>query len=508
MSQQQIGVGSAPNDGQGETLRDAMIKANENFTDSETRLQKSDLIVTSGDGDKFLSDTGGYTAVPQSGTTTMRAESGTSAPPSSGKVRWNNSDQISATILFLSKTNDVGSDLTNYLSSLAVGDAIYFQDAGDAGHFQTWEVISIADNGSYKTISVAFLGNAGGNFSTTGQGQHLLMTIRKGGGSLQQLQTSANATIVVDSANRTDNMNAWMAGAVSTGILTGGVVTPNANPLLFDISAGTGLIIDWTGPQAPQRKYIKWAALIGETVPNFASQFTSLFFNAAGALTKDPGAVPDGNDYRSRIYLQSVIHQSGTQVDSVSSGGTPAYEVIAALFDYVRFVGPANKGNCFAPNGVSTTFIKEVGQTALPFINRANDLQNPTVQTDALISPVTNFTQAYRDGSGGTTFIFPNSVIDSGFWDDGTGVLNSVTNNRFTLKRIYWFPQSGSVTVTVGQAEYANLVDARAALQTENAIIDPLITNNGSFTATLIVQEGATDLSDPAQAEFICMNPI
>jgi len=38
MAQQQINVGVSPNDNTGDPLRDAFIKANSNFTDSEDRL--------------------------------------------------------------------------------------------------------------------------------------------------------------------------------------------------------------------------------------------------------------------------------------------------------------------------------------------------------------------------------------------------------------------------------------------------------------------------------------
>jgi hypothetical protein len=312
--------------------------------------------------------------------------------------------------------------------------------------------------------------------------------------------------MVNDIADEGAQARALVCSAVSTGILTGGVVTVNVNPALFDVSAGTGLIIDWTGPAAPQRKFISWDALVAQTVPSLASQFTALYFDATGTLVKDSGVVPDGADFRLRIYLQSIVHQSGVQIDSVSSGSNPAYEVAAALYDYVRFLGPLNKGNCFAPNGTNLTFDKDAGQTALPFINRSNDPQNPTVQTDSAITGVSNFSYNYRNGAGGFTFVFPSNAIDPSFYDDGTGTLNAVTNNRFTIQRFYWFPQSSGVTVTYGQAEYQTIADAKAAIQIEEPAIDPIVANNGSFTAALIVQEGATDLSDPLQAEFVCMD--
>ncbi len=464
-----------------------------------------DIQLTSlGEGDKFSSDDGTYRVPPQAATVTMRAEFGTAPPPSSGKIKWNNATQASATIIYLSETSDAGNDLSNYFSNLAVGDGIYLQNSSDAGNYQSWDVDVIVDSGGYKTLTVTPLQSAGPNFSTSGQGQSLLMTLQKGAGTIEALNEAASLGTESENDDRVDNTLSWLCGADSTGILTGGEVTINADPTKFDVSAGTGLIIDWQSPAAPIRKFIRWEALVGESVPNFASVFTSLYFDSSGTLIKDPAGIPDGNDFRNRIYLQSIVHQSGVQIDLVSSGSNPAYEVSAALYDYIRFLGPLNKGNCFSPNGVNLTFDKDAGQTALPFINRANDAQNPTVQTDSFLSPVTNFSYSYQDGASGWTPVFPNSVIDPNFWDDGSGTLNTVTNNRYTVQRLFWFPQSGTTTVTYGQAEYQTIQDAKDALLTENPNLDPIITNNGSFTALLIVQEGATDLSDPVQAEFVC----
>jgi len=474
------------------------------FTSNGEDVQLTSL----GDGDKFSSNDGTYKIPPQRGSTSMRADSGTTPPPDSGKVRWDNATQTSATTIYLSETNDEGSDLTNYLSGLEVGDGLYFQNSGDAGQFQSWDIDAVVDSGGYKTITVTLMQSAGGNFSTNGQGQLLLVTIEKGAGTLEALRGASQAGIESEPDEKTDNALAWLGGADSTGILTGGEVTINVDPTKFDVAAGTGLIIDWQSPAAPVRKYISWNGFIAESIPVLAAQFTSIYIDANRDLQKESGVVPVGNDFRSRIYLQSLVHQSGIQIDSVSSGSNPAYEVAAALYDYVRFLGPLNKGNCFISNGANLTFDKEAGQTALPFINRANDPQNPTIQTDASISPVSNFSYNYRDGASGFNFVFPSSTIDPNYWDDGTGVLNTVTNNRFTIQRLYWFAQSGTVTVTYGQAEYQTAEDARAAILTEGPSIDPLVSGNASFTAALVVQEGATDLSDPGKAEFVCMDTL
>jgi len=146
------------------------------------------ILTALGDGDRFSSNDGTYRNPPQSGTTTMRADSGISGPPDDGKVRWNNTTQINSSQLFISEENDDGDDLQNYLSGLEVNDGIYLQNSGDAGNYQSWNITGVTDNGAYKTLDVLLLQSAGANFSTGGQGQSLLMTIQKGAGTLNGLQ--------------------------------------------------------------------------------------------------------------------------------------------------------------------------------------------------------------------------------------------------------------------------------------------------------------------------------
>jgi len=290
---------------------------------------------------------------------------------------------------------------------------------------------------------------------------------------------------------------------IDTGILTGGVVTINSgDDTLVDIAAGTGVVIDWTDPANPLKTMVSWNAFIGESVPNLATGvFTSFAISAAGALIKVSLLIPTPNERRTRIYLQSATHTSGTKIDSITGSSVPAYDKIEAILDYVRNTGTVNSGNNYSAFAADLQLDKAAGTTTLPFINRSADPMSPAVQTNAANSPLANFTVAYQNGSGGTTFDAA-TLVDPDQYDDGSGTLATVGNNKWTIKRLYFFGQNGATTVAYGQNQYNSLSDAESALPTEPFVVSALL-ESGSLTSYLIIIKGGTDLSDIADAKFI-----
>jgi len=137
----------------------------------------------------------------------------------------------------------------------------------------------------------------------------------------------------------------------------------------------------------------------------------------------------------------------------------------------------------------------------LPFINRANDTQSPTTLITAQESIVT-FNTIYRDGVGDFVIIPSVTDIDPDLWDDGSGTLAAVSNNRWTVQRIFFFGQSLDSGVSFGQATYSTLEAAEASIPTESPLIAPIF-QLGVFVTALIVKKGATDLSDIAVAKFV-----
>ena len=289
-----------------------------------------------------------------------------------------------------------------------------------------------------------------------------------------------------------------------TGILSGLDVTINGgDPAKFDVSAGTGIIIDWIVPTAPVFTPVTYAGATAVTITDIGTtQFTSLHIDINGDLIQLAATPTTPQLRRQNIILDAVVHSDNLTITSLSVSGVPAQQSASALLDYVRRLGPLNSGNAVSAASTNLTIQKAAGSTTLPFINKNNDNQNPTEEASAAENPISSWSAFYRDGSGGITVLPAETEIDPDFYDDGSGTLAAMNNNKWQIQRLYFFGQTNRFALTYGQAQYLNLDTARANIFVENPVINPLF-SAGKFVTALLVEKGATDLSDPTTAEFL-----
>lgn len=294
---------------------------------------------------------------------------------------------------------------------------------------------------------------------------------------------------------------------LSTGILTGLEVTINGGDnTKFDIAAGTGIVMDWTVPATPVRTLVTFAGVTAESVPDITKTFTSLAIDAAGTLFKTTDTLPTNQQKKVRIDLQSVIHRDGVVIDEVAANSVPAYQKEDAILDYIKELGELSTDNDFTANGVNLQIDKSAGTTSLPFINRGNDLQDPSTVTNAAQVPVTAIERTHLDGVGGFVLIPGQTVIDSANYDDGSGVLAAVPANMWTVQRIYFVGRTDDTVIVYGQATYGTQAQAESNIILEDPTVSPVLLATATLTTALILESGATDLSDLGQAKFVDMD--
>ena len=299
--------------------------------------------------------------------------------------------------------------------------------------------------------------------------------------------------------------------SLNTGRTTGGEVTENAGDnTKFDVAAGTGYILDWTNPLSPKGTFISWSAFIAVDLPDIGTTLFSVPYiiesatPGIGEIDLISGALITPQERRQKIQLQSVIHTNLTSITSIGTSSKPSYESVEACLDYILALGTINSGNQILENGANLQLNKAIGTSTLPFINEGNDPQNPAVKTNIAQTGFT-FTKSYQDGSGGFVFDTGNTEVDPDLWDDGSGVLATVPNNRYSVKHFIFFGANEAITMTYGQETYSSLADAELAISTENPNISPLL-NSGVCTTVLAVKKGVTDLAAAVAggtAEFV-----
>lgn len=81
-------------------------------------------------------------------------------PPTNGRIRWNNSSQLSSTILYVSHLTRGNVDVEVFLSIVPVGSTILIQDENDSSQYQKWLVTSTPTvvTNSYVQYPVSYLG--------------------------------------------------------------------------------------------------------------------------------------------------------------------------------------------------------------------------------------------------------------------------------------------------------------------------------------------------------------
>ena len=292
----------------------------------------------------------------------------------------------------------------------------------------------------------------------------------------------------IDITDITDNV------ALSTGVLTGGVLSTGAGAAEYSISDGTGIIVDETGAITE----VSWTGKSNITPANIATNLLTWVSidNAGNVVEMTSPCTPAGR--RAEICLGVIVHVNLTTVDAVNNEQSVAFNPGATAYDLAGALGFINvSGNVFSANGANLNLNKSVGEIFATGSNYPISATNPHIKTLAVLSALT-FQYRYSDGSNGAT----GTAITPSVLDDGAGGTTAVTNNRWSVQRIYSFV-SNNVKIQLGVEEFTTKDNAIAGIASEAYVTEQSIADNGLLRGWLVVQEGATDLSDTSQAQFI-----
>lgn len=312
------------------------------------------------------------------------------------------------------------------------------------------------------------------------------------------------AATIANNAVTPAKLNALLQSQISSGIISGGVVTINADPTKIDITAGTGIIVDyWTTPSTPVVYNVSWSAQIGVTVTNLATSTLSFVgFDTAGSVVQY-STFPSFDTRREIILLAQLGHTAGTAVQNVS----PQYTVVQSPMDQLRDVIQdfkfINSGNVISANGANLNINKSAGSLLGFGVNYTTDVQNPNVVT---IGAQTAATFQYRTQTGvsgaNTTSIVPGSY-------DNAGTVTAIggSNNQATNQHVYLFP-NGNIRIQYGQTIYSTLTTAIQNVGVENFVEYANIEAGAQLIGIISVTKGATDLSDTTQARFLRVSKL
>jgi len=289
-----------------------------------------------------------------------------------------------------------------------------------------------------------------------------------------------------------------------TGLISFGELSINVDPTKFDISAGVGVHNEWdaaTPLVEPIIKQVDFGPYTALTVTNMAISpvtYVGIDFNSiTEAITVVQQSSPFTNEQRRGIIsLGVLVHSNNTTIEVVNNIAAPIAGVVNQLHDFMQAIGSLNtSGNVIVPNGANLNIDKTAGTIFKLGINYLDNYEDPHALTLAEDLGAT-FRYRLQDSTE-----YANTVsIDPSMYDLA-GVLTAVPVNKFTIQHVYMF-QSGGIRIQYGQTLYNSLAEAIEGVDTEAFVTEPNVAENGIFRCHLVVAEGATDLTNIAQAKF------
>lgn len=285
-----------------------------------------------------------------------------------------------------------------------------------------------------------------------------------------------------------------------TGIANGsGCLGINADPTKFDITDGFGFVLDLVStPENPSITEVNWT---GKT----ALSATYLLTNNISFIGCDSSGdvVQQTTDFsesqRRSIIVLGVLTHVGSTITSVRDDATTTDSYLAA--DFARAIGNINlAGNNFNAASTDLTVRKEAGLSFIISGNRCSDATDPNRVTSSVEDPI-SFIYIYDNGAGGVAAV-PATDIDPDNYDDGSGTLAAVSNNKWTNQLCYFIAGSNLILIRYGNEIFATQSDAELGAETIPPTIG--IGVDADLVRTVInIKKGASDLSNIAQAKFI-----
>jgi len=312
-----------------------------------------------------------------------------------------------------------------------------------------------------------------------------------------------NGSAGVTYGNTSLDIGQLLAMSMSTCVLSGGELIPNADPTRIDITAMTGVIIDWDSVAPvtstnPSLTYVTWPGVTG-LIPTFAP-ITWYMIDSTGSLVQQT-AVPTPAQRRQNVILGLTLTQGGVILVDQTLPTIPS-QVGNQLADLMDSLGPFIDAGCvMTANGANRSINLSAGDTFTRAFSQVPDYEDPhnaviAGQTPAQFRHITRVV-----GSAGPL----TTLLDVGNYDLG-GVVTPVGGgaNTSTNFRVWGFANNTvneQILVQYGQNTYASLAAAVNGLGSGNYIPQPA-TSLGALIGWISVIRTATDLSNPTQAVF------
>jgi len=292
----------------------------------------------------------------------------------------------------------------------------------------------------------------------------------------------------------------WLEGGISSGLLYGGKITSSGS--MIYVSSGSGVILDpnatFTKEINPQFTYVTWANYSASATFLTSSQNTYIYVDSFGVVRQQTSFF-DQTQYEQAIPLGRVTHPNFSSITGIGSNVQTTYDSDSQQSAFVRAFGPLKvSGFSIQAHAGSLSFGVGSGIAYTLGGFYSQDPNSPSHYNGAA-TPTASIARAYRSGSGirldnnGGTFY---TTVDPDYWDDGTGVLNTMATGDWQIQRVFFNPVTGRSTVYYGQNTYTTLLNALQYLATDSFTEGEFTANSLIFIGYLVLKGQTNNIAD------------
>lgn len=309
----------------------------------------------------------------------------------------------------------------------------------------------------------------------------------------------------------------WLEGNLYTGLLNGGLITITTGSTTFNLSSGSGIIVNLNASIGdnpyPTVSYINWGNFTNQPITYRTSSIqTFIGIDSNGQIIQQTSPFNDGQ-YNTSISIGTVLHQNQATVNGSITYPNVAYGWKQRSYDFVKAFGPLKlSGYTLAASGSSTgSLVIGSGTAFADGRNYQVDPNNPSYITDQ----GTNVSKIFRYYQSGSTFVQDTnnalgylSIDPTNYNPNASGSLTPVpgtgANRQWTIQRVFWYPNSATkgIVVYYGNATYTTQADAIANLAYEPFNETPNTQQNAIYIGALIVRNDAV-FTDPASYKIL-----
>jgi len=284
---------------------------------------------------------------------------------------------------------------------------------------------------------------------------------------------------------------------LSTGLIKNGLITINADPTKYNITAGIGIITNYDNPEIPVCTIVNFPAVTAKT-PTYLTtgNITYIAINSSGVVVEQANAFTT-TQRRDLIILGAVIHSNLTTINVVNNLSAPVNADTNQLHDFMEAVGALNfAGNKYSANGANLSLDKSSGTIFKAGVNFANDWKRPHFLDQSAGTALTFRYRLSGGLEGSDTTVLNPAVYES------LGAYVAVPPNKFTIQTVTMF-QTGLTRIQPGQAYYNSLEEAQNAILTRSFVVENNIAMNGLTRAYIVLRNSTASLQNAADAKIV-----